>query len=351
MSLHAARDRYRLGEIAMTSRLDNGEKSEFPAAQRRARQAASDPWQVAGEAHTSVQGIWLLSYLDVMTILFTFFVLLFAYQKAMTAIDVKPAAMTTARAEPRAFPADSLAPTQRPSETPAVVNVPAPAESENAAESLISAVAVMKSQVELREVARDFTAEREAPEPGRVDMKPMPLMPVWQTMARLGGKVSPDATASEQTAKQLANLLANEAAKKHVDIIRAPHEVRLELSDAILFDRARAVLRAEGVALLDRLTPVLARQTGIVSIEGHTDPTPIANTQFPSNWELSSARATAVTRHLIHKGIPADRLRAVGMADTQPKGSNGTAAGRATNRRVSLVIHLEESNSVPSPNP
>jgi chemotaxis protein MotB len=208
-------------------------------------------------------------------------------------------------------------------------------------ESSVSAIATMKSQSAVREVARDVMAERPIPEERPVQHQPAPLTPALEAVARIGRAVLPDAAASEQTAAQLASLLANEAAKKRVDIIRAPHEIRLELNDAILFDPASAVLRAEGLALLDRLAPVLAQRTGIISIEGHTDTIPIANAQFPSNWELSAARAAAVTRRLIQKGIPAERLRAVGMADTRPRDSNATPAGRARNRRVSLVVYLE----------
>jgi chemotaxis protein MotB len=82
----------------------------------------------------------------------------------------------------------------------------------------------------------------------------------------------------------------------------------------------------------------LARQKGLVSVEGHTDNTPITTAQFPSNWELSAHRASAVARYLQQKGVPADHLRSVGLAETHPRENNATLAGRAGNRRVSLVI-------------
>lgn len=66
---------------------------------------------------------------------------------------------------------------------------------------------------------------------------------------------------------------------------------------------------------------------------------PIATARFPSNWELSGARAIAVLRHLQELGVPAARLRAIGYADTRPLGDNATAEGRAANRRVALVLH------------
>ena len=90
--------------------------------------------------------------------------------------------------------------------------------------------------------------------------------------------------------------------------------------------------------MLDKLVPLLARGGHTITVEGHTDNVPISTPQFPSNWELSAARASTVVRHLIARGIPADRLSAVGYADTRPLAANDTEAGRAKNRRVSIII-------------
>ncbi|EWG98544.1 hypothetical protein Q427_29990 [Halomonas sp. BC04] len=80
---------------------------------------------------------------------------------------------------------------------------------------------------------------------------------------------------------------------------------------------------------------------GDVSVEGHTDSIPIATARFPSNWELSSARAIAVLRYLAELGIDIERLRAVGYAETRPLESNDSAEGRAMNRRVELLLKQE----------
>ena len=80
-------------------------------------------------------------------------------------------------------------------------------------------------------------------------------------------------------------------------------------------------------------------------MEGHTDNVPISSSQYPSNWELSTDRATTVVRYLIANGVNAERLAAVGYADLHPLASNATAAGRANNRRVDIV--LERINPVP----
>lgn len=338
----------------MNSGFGGGERVE-QAREAETRPSPSDPWEAAGAFKGSEQGGWLLSYLDVMTLLFTFFVLLFAYQKAMTVADatavVPPFPESHATDSGRTIAAKPPAPAETPAPVPQSTQAADGPAVTNAQDGLAPSIAAMKSQSVLREVSRGSAAGSQAREDVPVRHEAMSLKPALEAMARVGRAVLPDAAASEHTAQQLAHLLADEAARKRVDIIRAPHEIRLEFNDAILFDPARAVLRAEGLTVLDRLAPVLAQQVGIVSVEGHTDPVPIANAQFPSNWELSAARATAVTRHLIRKGIPAGRLRAVGMADTRPRSSNATPEGKARNRRVSLVVYLEGVNPPPVPGP
>jgi chemotaxis protein MotB len=151
----------------------------------------------------------------------------------------------------------------------------------------------------------------------------------------------PEAAAAEQTVEQLTALLARETENRQVDVVQAKDSVRVEVSEDILFDPGSAALRGEGVQVLERLAPVLAKQEGAIEVEGHTDNMPIANSTFPSNWELSAARATAVTRFLAAKGVPVGKLRAVGMADNRPRADNLTPEGRAKNRRVSVVTRME----------
>ena len=117
----------------------------------------------------------------------------------------------------------------------------------------------------------------------------------------------------------------------------------------MLFDEGSPDLKATGAAVLERIAQLLDQNNYPVSVEGHTDNIPIHTAQFPSNWELSTFRATTVTRYFIDHGIAVDRLRAIGYADTHPIADNGTAAGRARNRRVSLVIHVNESPTATRP--
>ncbi|MEK7423098.1 MAG: flagellar motor protein MotB [Actinomycetota bacterium] len=110
------------------------------------------------------------------------------------------------------------------------------------------------------------------------------------------------------------------------------------VNDSVLFEPGQAALQEEGVAILDLVALELHDLPNEIAIEGHTDSRPISTTRYPSNWELSTARATSVLRYLVLHGFPADRMSAAGYADTRPVADNATVTGQATNRRVEIVI-------------
>ncbi|MBZ9537872.1 OmpA family protein [Modicisalibacter tunisiensis] len=124
-----------------------------------------------------------------------------------------------------------------------------------------------------------------------------------------------------------------------VSVSRSDAGLNLRIQDHLLFASGQADLTAPGTGVLHRLLPLLERTRGTISVEGHTDDVPIHTRRFPSNWELSSARASAVLRYLQDQGIAADRLRAIGYADTRPLRPNDSRRDRAANRRVELVVH------------
>lgn len=111
------------------------------------------------------------------------------------------------------------------------------------------------------------------------------------------------------------------------------------VSDDVLFAPGAADLRMDGSTALDALAVALVSLPNRVSIEGHTDDVPISSGRFPSNWELSTARASVVLRYLVdrHQMDPA-RLVAGGYAEQRPLGTNSTADGRARNRRVDIAV-------------
>ena len=111
------------------------------------------------------------------------------------------------------------------------------------------------------------------------------------------------------------------------------------LTDKLLFDSGSATLQPAGSPLLDEMAHLLnVDQKHPITVEGNTDNQPIQSSQFPSNWELSTDRATTVVRYLIAHGVQDQRLSAAGYADLHPLASNSTATGRARNRRVDIVL-------------
>lgn len=125
-----------------------------------------------------------------------------------------------------------------------------------------------------------------------------------------------------------------------VDVIVNEQSVSFRISNELLFASGQATLSNEGLNVIKRLAGILNKNDYQVSVEGHSDPVPILTKQFASNWELSSSRATSVLRELVRDGVAPQRLRAVGYAETRPIESNDTAAGRAANRRVELIMDI-----------
>jgi chemotaxis protein MotB len=118
-----------------------------------------------------------------------------------------------------------------------------------------------------------------------------------------------------------------------------PEGLIIVATEGLLFGPGSAALGEPGARAIDIIAEPMRAMTQPVRIEGHTDATPIATGQFPSNWELSSARASTVLRHFIERfAFPPARLSAAGYADTQPVADNATPEGRAANRRVEIVL-------------
>jgi len=138
-------------------------------------------------------------------------------------------------------------------------------------------------------------------------------------------------------------VLPTELEERGVEATGEEDTITFRLDDAVLFETAQAELQPEGQAAIDELIPIFQATTARISVEGHTDSLPIATEQFPSNWELSSARASAVLRYLAEQGLDPRRLRAIGYGDIRPIDDNETAEGRARNRRVEIVLHFGDT--------
>jgi chemotaxis protein MotB len=123
-----------------------------------------------------------------------------------------------------------------------------------------------------------------------------------------------------------------------VSITQTERGLVLEINASVLFDSGEAVLQGGVVKTLTHVAQVLQQGDNAIEVEGHTDDVAISTVRFPSNWELSSARASSVVRMFIEHGVAAVRLTAVGSADNHPVAPNATPEGRARNRRVTVTI-------------
>ena len=140
--------------------------------------------------------------------------------------------------------------------------------------------------------------------------------------------------------ERLITWLANHDTHQDLELLLDRDQLRIEVGNEILFPSGSATLSSTGQALLADLTDLMLNDQLKISIEGHTDDVPINTPRFPSNWELSSIRATSVAHALMARGVDRQRLRVTGYADTRPRVPNDSADNRALNRRVSLVLEL-----------
>jgi chemotaxis protein MotB len=274
-----------------------------PAARKGVRRPArrSMSQQLAHAEAATGQETWLISYTDMVTLLLTVFVLLVSFT------GLKPA-------------------------SPAARPVPQPAGAEAAPDVPWS----------------DPTLPAEAPPPPRpaviaADPLAAPAPPAEAAADAAGGTLVPNGLAwMRDRARELEELaLRTDGGGGLPDgmvVQRTETAVVVQLRDNVLFAPGHADLVPAGRDVLARVAAVLAGLPGEVDVEGHTDDRPIASSRFASNWELSAARAARVARELVAAGVPAGKVRAVGYADTRPVADNGTPAGRAANRRVTLTI-------------
>jgi len=242
---------------------------------------------------------WLVSYADFITLLFAFFVVLYASSQVdQRKVGKLSLAIQIAFQEMGVFPASTT-------QIPLNVNNPMPF-------STVQAIENVERSTEL----------------GRVSSQPTDSL----------------AGASEETdmailKSELEQALRGEIALREVSIRRETEGLVVSLREFGFFDRGSATIKPQALPALDRIASILAIRTCKLRIEGHTDNIPIHTALIHSNWELSTARATELIQILIvrHRFAP-ERLSAAGYAEYHPVASNLTAQGRAQNRRVDIVI-------------
>lgn len=227
---------------------------------------------------------WLISYADFITLLFAFFVVMYSLS------SVNEGKYRTFR--------DSLnvALTQHPNSSGAIGTIP------NQPEQAQNKVMVDKKIASLVEQQRKIQAQMKA------------------------------------LAESMRRVMTPLIADGQVAVHQTNRGVAIDISASSLFREGEAKLQTGALEALQQVALVLSQENLPVEVEGHTDDIPIKNAQFPSNWELSSGRASTVVRMLVSYGVTEKRLTAVGMAANQPVEPNDTAEHRARNRRVLITI-------------
>lgn len=145
--------------------------------------------------------------------------------------------------------------------------------------------------------------------------------------------------ALEQVQRRIERFADRHGLRQEVEVTSDERGMVIRLiSDKVLFETGKADIRPEFAPALRHIAKVILPLPNQIRVEGHTDSVPISTGRFPSNWELSSARASAVVRYLIRQGVAGSRFSAAGYADRRPLASNASERGRMRNRRVEIVI-------------
>jgi chemotaxis protein MotB len=179
---------------------------------------------------------------------------------------------------------------------------------------------------------------------------PLPsLMPVTQAaegqaatndQAELKRRARAEEEELQALRKRIQALARQEGVAGNVNVAVRPRGLVIELlTDNVFFDSGSAFVKPHAATLLVKIAHIIAgEQKHPVVVEGHTDSAPIATAQYPSNWELSGARAGAVVRTFQRSGVNGKRMSTQGFGSQMPAASNATAAGRSRNRRVVAVL-------------
>lgn len=143
----------------------------------------------------------------------------------------------------------------------------------------------------------------------------------------------------DQLQHELETTLGLEIAQQKISMRREPDGLVISLKEVGFFESGSGRMKHESEPAFDRIADILRKRNCRLRIEGHTDNVPIHTAQFGSNWELSTTRATEIIRVLIVRdGFDPHQLSAAGYGEFHPLGTNGTREGRSMNRRVDIVI-------------
>ncbi len=193
-----------------------------------------------------------------------------------------------------------------------------------------------------------FKTPPKSPDPIQIGKERKTLKTVETTIneiSLIGVKpsITPRAQQMEHIAEDLQRNLAPLVDKKLIKITRDKLWVKVEMNNRILFASGNAHLTERGYPILEELAEVVRNLPNHIDVEGHTDNRPIRTSTYPSNWELSAARAASVVHLFTRNGVDPKRLSAIGYGQYRPVASNSSAKGRRRNRRVVVVILADKN--------
>ncbi|QSA98885.1 flagellar motor protein MotD [Methylococcus sp. EFPC2] len=247
------------------------------------------------EEHTSHER-WLVSYADFITLLFAFFVVMYSISSINEGkYRVLSESLNEIFSDPKGHP------------------VP-----QRAAEP-----------IQIGEIKRSPDIHEEMPpaSPDVVDLK--------------NGQLRDEQTQLANAAEQIERVLAPYIQEDLIAVKKEGNWIEVEMKSGLLFGSGSADLAPAAIPIIEKLADIFAPLESLINVEGHTDDKPINTAQFPSNWELSSARAASVVHQLMRSGLDPVRMAAIGYGEYHPVTDNLTEEGRYKNRRVVLILQAK----------
>jgi chemotaxis protein MotB len=290
------------------------------SARRNGRRGSSHGHEVEHENEER----WLLTYADMITLLMTLFMVLFAISSVNTSkLDALSKSLSEAISGKIVTGGPSIQQTGAEQKTDtASPDLPIPA---------------LRPVVDVKAAMNKSTSSASA-----------------AASAASAASANSAAAREEEDFKELKRKIDSYAkdhglqAKLQSDVVRRGLVIRL-LTDRVLFASGSARLEPASTGLLTTIARLLVVEVRHpIVVEGHTDNRPISSPQFPTNWELSTSRATQVVRFFIRQHVAPSRLQAAGLADQRPMASNLNESGRSRNRRVEIVLARQNTSPATS---
>jgi chemotaxis protein MotB len=260
---------------------------------------------------------WLVSYADFMTLLFALFVVMYAVSSVN---EGKYRVLSDSLTAGFRGPSKTLEPIQAGSLARSqTVRALAPVQAPSSALSRL----------------------REGPISLPFGLSPQPIRKAGARRAKPKASEGGFETLAARVKEKLSELVESD----QMDVRITDRGIELELKQRTVFQRGQANIPLTGNVVLAAIVDMLAPLPNPVHVEGHADSTPVNSPAYPSNWELSAARAASIVNYFMRQGLAPARLAAIGYGEHRPIADNNTAAGRLQNRRVVIVVHAAPPGS------